>query len=183
MSREDRETYLLSLATFATVAAAVLCLMLGVRAHARPNPAWEMQRIAAEYNGDQQRLRILKYLSTAGTLRYPSNYPNTLPGSTYHQPCCGQADAYEADALEIAPDGSTWAILTCNDPDNCQAIDGKVVRPPGTKIRIPPEKVLVNDPANGSVNDTGHGWVWIAPNSVDGEGQPIVYCYTEPTLL
>jgi hypothetical protein len=158
------------------VAIAVILMLLSGRGWSMDNPAWRAQKIQAEYNGDLQRLRVLKYLGAAGTLRYPNGYPNVLPGAVYHQPCCGQADAYEADDVQVIGD-SIFAILTCNDPDNCQAIAGKVVRPPGMKIKIPPEKILVNqDP----INDSGHGWVWISPTSTDGEGNPSVFCYTEP---
>jgi hypothetical protein len=153
------------------------------RVMALPNQAWEIQRIQAERNGDAQRLRVLNFVSKAGTLRYPQNYthPETLAGTTHKVSCCGQADAYEADLIETDADGNHYAVLTCNDPDDCAPVPGKIERAPGTKFKIPSEKFLVNqDP----VNDTGHGWVWISSTTFDAiNQQPMVYCYSEPTLL
>ncbi len=117
-----------------------------------------------------------EYLSKAGTL--PSFDRDGQPnGGTIHANCCGIGDAYEADDYEIAPDGSLWAILTCNDPENCKEITGKIVRAPGTKFRIAPRIVLKNfDP----VNNTGHGWVYISPTATDEEGNPVALCWAAP---
>lgn len=103
-----------------------------------------------------------EYVSNAGTL---------MDGS--HTNCCGEADAYEADDFEQDAEGNTIAILTCNDPDNCKEIRGKDIRAPGTKIVIPPERVLAN---YKPVNNTGHGWVWLRPGTLDVD----VYCYAAP---
>ncbi len=159
----------------------VLGIFIAYKAIALPNPAWEAQRIQAERNGDMQRLRILNFIGKAGTLRYPADMRDatgniaSFAGTTYHQSCCGRADAYEADELEVDEAWNLWAILTCNDPDDCVPVEGKPERPPGTKVRVPPEKVLVNfDP----VNDTEHGWVWIAPSMTDADGSAHVYCFS-----
>lgn len=138
-----------------------------------PNEAWKAQRIQAERNGDAQRLRVLDFISKAGTLRWAT-------GGTYRASCCGKADAYEADLVETDDQGNTVAILTCNDPEDCAPVPGKTERLPGSKFRIPQAKVLVNyDP----VNNTGHGWVWISNTSFNADGTPVIYCYSEPPLF
>jgi hypothetical protein len=109
------------------------------------------------------------------------------------QSCCGEADAYEADDYEVDANGNLVAILTCNEPDVIDGIDGRGIqrghcsiqeeksvddgegglavrpaRPPGTKIVIPMGKILrPNEP----INKTGHGWVFMS-----GDGH--VFCYT-----
>jgi hypothetical protein len=85
--------------------------------------------------------------------------------------CCGEADAYEADDFDTDPAGNLYAILTCNDPENCEPVAGKVPRQPGTRVQIPPERILGRDPPNR----TGHGWVFIAPTEDEH-----VYCYSFP---
>lgn len=155
------------------------------QADARPNPEWQAQRVQAERNGDAQRLRVLDFVSKAGTLRYPPDMKDaagnttSFAGTTYHKPCCGQADAYEADDLVVI-DGALWATLTCNDPDNCADVPGKVARVVGSKFKVPTSQVLVNE---DPVNLTGHGWIWISPNATDDEGNLVVYCYSFPELL
>lgn len=72
-------------------------------------------------------------------------------------PCCGEADAYEADLFEIDEDRYV-AIIT----------DGKGEIPNGTKIPVPNHKLKWD---NG--NPTGHGIIFIG-----GNGQ--VYCYVVP---
>src|SRR6267154_5937836 len=128
-----------------------------------------------------------EYLSKAGTL--PAYYQGLPTGETYHGNCCGFGDAYEADDFSIDDKGNLWAILTCNDPDNCKEvpgketcgpddegnqvcsnIGGKIVRPPGSKFLVTPDKILIN---RSPVNVTGHGWVYISPYSVDNIGQPV----------
>ncbi len=138
---------------------------------ARPNKAWIIQRTQAEYNEDYETLKRLDYLSKAGTLR-------DMTGRLYHVSCCGPADAYEADEITVDRFGNTVATLTCNTPNVCEEIQGKVTRLPGTKFVIPPGKMLVNQEP---VNWTGHGWIWISPNQIDEEGNPTVYCATEGT--
>jgi hypothetical protein len=71
--------------------------------------------------------------------------------------CCGEADAFEADAFEVEGDHYI-AIIT----------DGKGVIPPGTRIPVPNQKMKWD-----AGNPTGHGIVFIGTN-----GQ--LYCYVAP---
>lgn len=144
-------------------------------ANARPNEAWQAQKVQAEAEGDAETLRRLRYIGTAGTLPCPEGSATwCVPSVGVHQNCCGEGDAYEADDFEVDAFGNLYAILTCNSPRDCEEIPNKVVRHQGEKFRIPPGKVLLNhDP----VNDTGHGWVWISPSSTDENGQPVVFCF------
>ena len=92
--------------------------------------------------------------------------------------CCGLADAYEADDFDTDPDGGLVAIITCNEPDvpdtdKCRIQAPRVyedeegnqleipARPPGTRIKIPAEKILK---PRAPDNKTGHGWVFINPD-------------------
>ncbi len=122
-----------------------------------------------------------EYLSKAGTLpsyRYSEETGKSEPtGEVYHGNCCGEADAYEASDFLVDEMGRTWAILTCNDPDNCKEIEGKVTRPPGSKWLVPPDKVLLNF---SPVNRTGQGWVYISPNATGPDGQATVLCWSAP---
>jgi hypothetical protein len=155
------------------VLAALLVLALHFMipvAHGRPNEAWRVLKAEAESQGDIETLRRLKYVGSAGTLRWPN-------GQTYKASCCGEADAYEADDFDTDADGNLYAVLTCNDPRDCEEVKGKLARPPGARFKIPAEKVLVN---RNPVNDTGHGWVWISATSTDGDGDPAIYCYAPP---
>jgi hypothetical protein len=137
------------------------------RAHSKN---WDRDAATTE----QGRIRS-EYLSHAGTLPsyvYSEETKRSEPnGASYHMNCCGEGDAYEADEVFVDADGATWAVLTCNDPDNCKEVQGKIVRAPGSKFKVPAEKVLMNfDP----VNDTGHGWVYLNPQ------MGIVYCWAAP---
>jgi hypothetical protein len=71
--------------------------------------------------------------------------------------CCGEADAFEADAFEVEGDHYI-AIIT----------DGKGVIPPGTRIAVPNQKMKWD-----AGNPTGHGIIFIGP-------QRQVYCYVTP---
>lgn len=107
------------------------------------------------------------------------------------QSCCGEADAYEADDFDSDPDGTLVAIITCNEPDVITgqdkhgnpvgycSIEGErtydndgdkttvPARPPGTRIRIPAEKILK---PHKPENLTKHGWVFLGSDDR-------VYCY------
>lgn len=172
------------IALLALIAAATLMCMMALGLHqagARPNPEWEAQRLQAQYNDDEQTLRRLEYLSHAGTVRCPDEAPfcGVQRAPTYKIPCCGQADAYEADDFLVI-DGVPYAVLTCNDPEDCREIAGKIPREPGSRFKIPAAKTLANhDP----VNNTGHGWIWISPSTTDRDGEPIVYCWAAPPGL
>jgi hypothetical protein len=72
-------------------------------------------------------------------------------------PCCGEADAYEADLFEVDEDRYV-AIIT----------DGKGEIPNGTKIPVPNQKLKWD-----AGNPTGHGIIFIGAH-----GQ--VYCYVVP---
>ncbi len=173
--------------TSAAVAIAVgVAMLLPTLGWSLPNPAWQAQLSQAEKYGDEETLRRLRYIRGAGTLRYPTDVRDasgavaSFAGTTYHASCCGEADAFEADDWEVDAAGNLWAILTCVGVGSCEEVPGKVVRAPGTKVKIPPSQVLVHDPA--LPNNTGHGWVWIAPGGqTDNEGNPRVYCYAFPT--
>src|SRR5208282_4404417 len=85
-------------------------------------------------------------------------------GESEHGNCCGEADAYEADDVFVDAAGATWAVLTCNGTDACKEVPGvqscsydddteqevcgtsgaKITRPPGSKWKVPPDKVLLN---------------------------------------
>lgn len=99
-------------------------------------------------------------------------------GGPPKSPCCGEADAYEADEFDTA-NGNLYAILTCNDPDNCNQIpncDDETItcRPPiprGTRIKIRPDAIL---PPRQPINLTGHGWVFISAST------KYVFCYAFP---
>jgi hypothetical protein len=71
--------------------------------------------------------------------------------------CCGEADAFEADAFE-AEDDHYVAIIT----------NGKGVIPNGTRIAVPNRKMKFD-----SGNPTGHGIIFIG-----NQGQ--IYCYVTP---
>jgi hypothetical protein len=71
--------------------------------------------------------------------------------------CCGEADAFEADAYEVEGDHYV-AVIT----------DGKGMIPNGTKIPVPNHKMKWD---NG--NPTGHGIIFIGTH-----GQ--IYCYIAP---
>lgn len=71
--------------------------------------------------------------------------------------CCGEADAFEADAYDTSGDKYV-AIIT----------DGKGIIPNGTKFLIPNEKIQWHQG-----NPTGHGIIFIGAS-----GQ--LYCYVPP---
>ena len=159
------------------VAIAVFLFTLGVRAHARPNPAWEAQWIQAQNDGDEETLRRLKFVGTAGAVSCDKYTGSMCINGVVAISCCGEADAYEADDTFVDGLGNTWAELTCNDPRNCEEIKGKIPRAPGEKFRVPAERVLLKDHPH---NDTGHGWVWISATSNDADGVPAVLCWAAP---
>lgn len=88
--------------------------------------------------------------------------------------CCGEADAYVADAFRTRADGKFVAIIT---RDYSGVDDGEggttTTIPKGTEIVIPDEKI--NSAADDGGNPTGHGIVFMGSG-----GQ--VYCYFGPTL-
>ena len=143
-------------------------------AHARPNAAWREMWAQAQRDGDQDMLRRLKFISTAGGVSCDKYVGSMCVNGVVAISCCGEADAYEADDVFVDKTGATWAVLTCNDQRNCQEVKGKVPRAPGERFRVPPERVLLKDHPH---NDTGHGWVWISATSNDQDGLPAVLCW------
>jgi hypothetical protein len=169
--RPDPGTIAGSMIVIAVVALAMFLLVLGMRAHAK---TWDRDAISSE----QGRIRH-EYLSKAGTL--PVYREGRLTSETFYANCCGEADAYEADEVAVDADGSTWAVLTCNDQDNCKQVCSgqicKIVRPAGSRWKVPPERVLLNhDPKN----NTGHGWVYISPSTTGPNGNAAVLCWAAP---
>lgn len=164
----------------------VLCISVDI--------AFSMNWDRDEVLSEQGKIRN-DFLSKAGAL--PTYRDGQPTGAFYHGNCCGFADAYEADDTFVDANGNTFAVLTCNDQENCKEVPGKEVcgqdeesgnkvcnnvggkvsRPPGSMWPVPPEKVLLNhDP----VNNTGHGWVYISPNATGPDGRPAVLCWAAP---
>lgn len=92
--------------------------------------------------------------------------------------CCGEADAFEANAFEVSENGEYIAIITKEYPGTpIDDGEGGTVQsnplPYGTRIVIPQQKV------NSAIldgNPTGKGIVFLASNMKD------VLCYFSPTL-
>ncbi len=78
--------------------------------------------------------------------------------------CCGVADAYWADSFEVGPNGEYVAIIT-DERD----LPYRQKREVGTRIVVPNHKIKTDQG-----NPTGHGIVFLRPNSDD------VYCYLAP---
>lgn len=94
--------------------------------------------------------------------------------------CCGEADAYLADAFERGPNGELVAIITKDYP-SVEADDGEGTTyatreiKAGDKVVIPPDRLNNGqDPEEGR-NPTGHGIVFMS-----NEGR--VLCYFGPNL-
>ncbi len=168
---------LAGIAVILAVAVVMFLISLWVPAHARPNPAWKAQWIQAQKDGDEETLRRLKFLSTAGAVSCDKFANSMCVNGVVAISCCGQADAYEADDVFVDDVGNTWAELTCNDPKDCEYIKDKVQRAPGERFRVPKERVLLKDHPH---NDTGHGWVWISATSNESDGLPAVLCWAAP---
>jgi hypothetical protein len=90
----------------------------------------------------------------------------------YPKPCCGEADAYEADIYQKNPDGSYVVIIT----------DGSAIEYPdgarrdyianGTKVIVPSTKI--NPPIETQHNPTGHAWLFM---SVFHDKPGNVFCF------
>ncbi len=78
--------------------------------------------------------------------------------------CCGEADAYWADSFEVGPNGEYVAIIT-----DGRTVPSRQPRDVGTRILVPKHKIKTTQG-----NPTGHGIVFLRPNSND------VYCYLPP---
>jgi hypothetical protein len=82
--------------------------------------------------------------------------------------CCGEADAYQSDEYEV--DGDTIVAIITDDRDD--TFSNGVTRPhvpPGTKFRVPANKVKWD-----AGNPTGHGVIFL------GGAGAIIYCYVAP---
>src|SRR6476469_6772906 len=77
-------------------------------------------------------------------------------------PCCGEADAYWADAFETTSDGQYIAIIT--DPRDDEPL-ARRHRNIGTRIVVPKNKIKWNED-----NPVGHGLIFLS-------GFDNVFCY------
>ena len=133
---------LITAAIISIIFAIVFAMTLLGIAHARDSGQWE--------NQDPYTSRWFK------SLMQPDN-PST--------PCCGEADAYWADGIEVK-DGQTIATIT-DDRD-----DGPLGRhhvPIGTRIVVPAHKLKWD-----RGNPTGHTVIFL---SIKND----VYCYVQGT--
>jgi hypothetical protein len=79
--------------------------------------------------------------------------------------CCGEADAYWADAFEATSDGEYVAIIT--DPRDDKPL-GRIHRDMGTRIVVPGNKIKWKE-----ANPVGHGLLFLS--RLDN-----VFCYLPP---
>ncbi len=79
--------------------------------------------------------------------------------------CCGEADAYWADAFEATSNGEYVAIIT--DPRDDKPL-GRIHRDIGTRIVVPKNKIKWNEG-----NPVGHGLIFLS--RFDN-----VFCYLPP---
>jgi hypothetical protein len=86
--------------------------------------------------------------------------------------CCGEADAYFADAFEVV-DGNVFAIIT-DDRDDSPL--GRPHVPVGTRINVPPHKMV---DSRNDVNPSGHGVIFLVnyENENSGEYGKAVLCF------
>lgn len=64
-------------------------------------------------------------------------YKDLMQPDNPDKSCCGKADAYWADQVEVK-DGKVYAIITDTRPDGPL---GRMHVPPGTRIEVPPNKL------------------------------------------
>lgn len=190
-----REAVRLNLLAWAAIIAFVL---LAMTFKSWPANAANWDRDAAQTEETKIRNSCLSKAGTPPTYKMDPDTHQSLPtGETYHGNCCGFADAYEADETFIDEEGNLFAVLTCNDPANCVEILGKevcgsdeesgntvcsmtgakVTRAPGSKWRVPPDKVLL---PYEPVNNTGHGWVYISASATGPDGKAVTLCWAAP---
>lgn len=108
-----------------------------------------------------------------GEVRVPAAVPRSQRGR-----CCGEADAYIADAFKVNDDGELVAIVTedypgylTDDGEGDTAVVSAVPR--GTEVVIPKDKI--NSASEDGGNPTGHGIIFMSASKN-------VYCYFGPTL-
>jgi hypothetical protein len=86
--------------------------------------------------------------------------------------CCGEADAYYADGVEVNAKGHVFAVITDTRDD---APLGRPHIKVGTKIIVPPEK---NKDTRADPNPTGHTIIFVKWYAEDGDdGNWGVLCY------
>lgn len=163
-----------ALAVFGVVA------LWGAVSHGRPSDQWSYAQMVEKFGEAEARAR--KQFFAAGTL------PTEDLKKERRVSCCGEADAYEADDFDTDVDGNVVAILTCNDPRNCDfgteatyddngdtvtafTGSGKPEIAAGTRFKVMPHQILV---PNAPPNLTGHGWIFI------GAGKKVL-CYGFPS--
>jgi hypothetical protein len=89
--------------------------------------------------------------------------------------CCGIGDAYFCNDMQVV-DGKTFCTIT---DDRNDEVRGRVHIPVGTKILIPPEKLIRGAEAKKG-NPTNNGVIWAKPSAwSDGY---TVFCYVMPDL-
>jgi hypothetical protein len=140
MSREEKRC--LAFAALCVLAIIVLLFLLPIRlSHARDSGQWE---------------------NTDPAIRewYQSLMQPDIPTAS----CCGEADAYWADAYEV--DGDKYvAIVT--DPRDDEPLHRRHVEI-GTKITVPNNKLKYDQS-----NPTGHGIIFLSRGDY-------VFCYVAP---
>jgi hypothetical protein len=99
----------------------------------------------------------------------------TRPDMPPNWSCCGLADAYWADEIEVK-DGVV--IVTITDDRDDKPL-GRPHIPVGTKVIIPKEKMvdLFKGPNAGKGNPTGHSIVFIGGGNINN-----VYCFVTGML-
>lgn len=79
------------------------------------------------------------------------------------QSCCGEADAYHADQVEVTADGKVFAIVTDTRDDALLSRPHIAI---GTRFEVPPWK---NKDTRADPNPTGHSILFVGAGGV--------YCY------
>jgi hypothetical protein len=88
------------------------------------------------------------------------------------QSCCGEGDAYYADKVEVGADGTVYAIITDERPD--EPLKRPHI-PVGTKIPVPTFK---NKDTRGDPNPTGHTVIFVRwYGEMFGHGNWGVLCF------
>lgn len=95
-------------------------------------------------------------------------------------PCCGVADAYQADIYTRNPDGSYDIVITDGSPIMFPDGAHRDAIPDGTAIHVPENKV--NPPKEQAGNPTGHAWLFmsvygITTNGVYKQAPGSLYCF------
>jgi hypothetical protein len=116
--------------------------------------------VFARDNGQWENSDLAIYYWFQGLMR--PDYPRS--------PCCGEADAYWADGVDVK-DGQVIAIITDTRLDEPLGRDHV---PVGTRIVVPPEKLKWD-----SGNPTGHFVIFLGSDRTGSDRT--VYCYVTGT--